>query len=342
LALKKLSVATPGNAPPKPPSAAEKFAEKVSGMPTLKRPVAGFKKLSDQGARWIKILSFGHSGTGKTYFIIGLLLAGETVLVIGTDIGGSGLASVYNYLRKHGLMHLADKLYFKDFMDYEELEEFLKRPEKQFPDIYDIGITWAVWDGFSGFQQVGLQEYVLSFQSQTKAEKVSDGREAGMWAEQQDWGMIRTGTVRPLNRFLNMHNRKDGTAWHKYVTALENKPKEDALSKQTYRGPLVQGSASSIMAPGFDVIFECKVTNKGVGDEGERLYTYNCIGNTGLLAKSRGFDLIAVESADPLAFWQKLKVELGGVAKVEILPDEPEVVEVPTPEEVDNVEPTAA
>jgi hypothetical protein len=338
LALKKLGVATPGNKPPGAIAPAEKFAEKVSGMPTLKRPVAGFKKLSDQGARWIKILSFGHSGTGKTFFIIGLLLAGEKVLVIGTDLGGSGLAAVYNYLRDNNLMHLADNLYFKDFMEYEELEEFTKKPEKQFPEIYDVGITWAVWDGFSGFQQVGLQEYVLGFQSQTDEAKVSDGREAGMWAERQDWGMIRTGTVRPLNRFLNMHNRKDGTAWHKYVTALENKPKEDALSKQTYRGPLVQGSASSLMAPAFDVIFECKVVNKGVGDEGERIYTYNCIGNTGLLAKSRGFNLSAVEQADPLTFWQKLKGQLGGVAKIEIQPEEEEA---PVIEEADNVESAA-
>jgi hypothetical protein len=335
LALKKLGVATPGNASPGPPSAAHKFGEKVAGMPTLKRPVSGFKRLSDQTGRWIKILSFGHTGTGKTFFINGLLEAGAKVLVISTDLGGSGLAAVYNHLQNNGLAHLGDNLYHKDFPDYEELEEFLKKPEKQFPDIYDIGITWAVWDGFSGFQQVNLQEYVLSMQSQTKADKVSDGRAAGLWAEQQDWGMIRTGTVRNLNRFLNLHNRKDGLAWHKYVTALEAKPKEDALTSQTLRAPLVQGAAGSLMAPAFDIIFECKVQSKGSGDDAERRYTYNCIGNTGLLAKSRGYNLSAVEEGNPLGFWNKIATQLGGPAKVEIQPEEEET---PVIEEADNVE----
>lgn len=293
--------------PPAPSAAKEKFIVKAPKEPKSKIAV---HKLSDTTARWVKILSYGHTGSGKTWAIIGFLLSGLKVCVICTDVGGEGLTTVKTALRDIGRQDLEDNLYYLELPDYEDVELFLKEPTKIFPDIYDIGLDMMVWDGFTGFQQYQLSEYIGEQEAYRgeDSKPVSDARQSGLWLERTDWGQIRNGTIRMLSRFLYLHNKKDGKVWHKYVTCLESgKVKTDQLTGDLQKAPLIQGAAASMMGPAFDLIVQMNVTEK----DGKTEYQYKTSGNQKLLAKSRGIKLEPVEPADMRVIWNKICDQLG-------------------------------
>ena len=284
------------------------------------KPIAGkkprsnpFQRLSESQVRWIKMLGYGHSGTGKSYAIKGFLEAGLKVLVISTDFGGSGLNTVINELVRDGKAHLLENIYNADFATYDEVEEFLQNPQSVFPDIYDLDIDMLIWDGFSGFQQNHVTTKVADMiPTRQGGGSVSEQRESGLQIELQDWGMVRNGTLRPLMWFLGLHNKVTGKQWHKYVTALEAN-KEDKLQNEKMTGPLLQGSARDLIGPMFDVIFQAKSKVSGAGEDKKREYFYNCVGHERLLAKSRGFQLDNVERGDMKNVWTKIAKQLGSV-----------------------------
>jgi hypothetical protein len=72
---------------------------------------------------------------------------------------------------------------------------------------------------------------------------------------------------------------------------------------------LVQGGARKLMGGGFDVVLvaSSKETDKGVE------YFYRCKGDTSkYLVKSRGYDLAAIEPADPERVWKIIRATGGG------------------------------
>lgn len=291
---------TAGNSPPDmPPPQKSQFAAKVAGQ-TSSKPKPLVKRGSDDEGNWVKILAYGHSGTGKTLAVLGFLKAGLRVVVISTDLGGNGLASVFNAAKEQGIEHLLDNLVHIDFPDYDTLNDFLKNPTSMWDGFFEFDPDMLVWDGFSGFQQIHVSEKIMDMTPQTK--NSSEGREEGLWMEQQDWGMVRNATLRSLGNYLKLHNWEKKKAIHKYMTCLEKKAEADKLTGDVQRAPYLQGSAAALMAPAFDIILETRV--KTDPSEKTRNYEYWCVGHEKLLAKSRGFDLSPVEKADMQNLWE--------------------------------------
>jgi hypothetical protein len=327
MALKIGSTALPGNAPPDRQPPKDAFAARVTSGSSKAKAKPMIQRGTDNVARWVKILLFGHTGTGKTYSIVGLLKAGLKIIVISTDLGGSGLSSVYNELKSQQRLDLWENIINIDFPDYDSLADFLRNPQETLPDFFDFDPDMLVWDGFSGYQQIHIQDKILN-DIAPNTKNSSEGRTEGLWAEQQDWGMIRNATVRGLGNFLKLHNWKTGKALHKLMTCLESKPTADKLSGDVVRAPYVQGSAAALMGPSFDIIIETKVNTLGSLDGDKRQYVYNCVGHDKLLAKSRGFPLAATEPADMYTIWTtKIAPALNPAGAVEIIPEEEPNVE---------------
>ncbi|MEN6532713.1 MAG: hypothetical protein ABFD89_03570 [Bryobacteraceae bacterium] len=338
-----LQSAKPGTPGPTPEQGAKQaFVAQV-------RPQLGTKKKArlvshsgdDERGQWVKVLGYSFSGGGKTYLIVFLLRCGFRVLYASTDFGGSGISTVRNELKRTNEVHLLKNLRHVDVPDYDTMYELARNPA----DVLDFNpYEWDnddkpfcfVWDGYTGFQQFQLSEKVSSIDPLSE-DKASAGRNEGLWFDRSDWGMIRIGSLRPLSWFLLQHNRLTGKLWHKYVTALENKPSEDKLTGKMQKAPLIQGAAGSIIPAAFDIILEMRAKSL---PSGETLYTYGCAGNEKILAKSRGYGLAPEEPADFGKIWtEKIAPGLGGGAQFnesakmapdERIPDvEPEKVEHP-------------
>jgi hypothetical protein len=263
---------------------------------------AGFKatRADEVGADWYKILGYGHSGTGKTKALEGLLRAGLRVFVANTDIGGDGLRTVKSALadRRDLLANLASV----DFTTYADFESFLKNPalvEIDGKDLWSWKPDMLVWEGMSNWQERHLGDYVLE---QSPAGKATDLRDAGLVADQQDWGAIRRATLRALDRFLILH-APDGRKIHKYVTTLEDNSKMDKLTGEVYKGPLVMGAARSYMAPAFDLIVEMQGKRDA---KGATFYTYKCGVSSNTLSKRRGLPVEPEEPGDMERLWRKI------------------------------------
>lgn len=345
MALKKLTsapVATDGAAAP---GIRDELKSRVLGAAPKAVPVTGkkkrviFRRLSDAKGRWVKILMYGQSGTGKTDAIRGFLKAGLKVLVISTDLGGDGLSTVYNNLQEEGLLSLGDNLVHADFPTWDDMADFLNKPESYdlsdlgFKDIYAFDPDIIVWEGFSGFQLYQLDSKVLDMAPNRKEGKtnVSEQREAGLVAEQTDWGAIKRGTIDAIGDFMKLHNHFTGKAWHKYMTCLESEPDD----KNPKRRPLLQGAAGKLLEAMFDIIIEAKRKEVAGSEPGKPkiVYSYNCVGHDGLCAKSRGYKLDAVETPDMLKLWTKIKTQIGDGGSVE--KQTVTEVQVPTSKESD-------
>lgn len=305
------------------------LAKKISGRSTSTTKKIQVHRGTSKLAKWVKICGYGHTGGGKTTAIKQLLKAGLKVLVITTDFGGSGLSTVFNDLDielenkiitraeyntyLHNLVHM-------DLESYEQVIEFLEDPNAVCKaslgeDLYtDIDLDFLVWDGFSGFQQIHLGLYIGDMTPAGKEGKsMSEGRESGLQFETQDWGMVRNGTLRPLNQFLSLHNRVSGKFWHKYITMQEGGSKTNKLTSETLRGPMLQGASRDLIEPAFDIIVRMRSrAPEGKEPADKRVYIYECEGNEGIVAKSRSYGLKPVEPGDMLAVWQKIQKRLDG------------------------------
>lgn len=321
----KASVATDGASAP---GIRDEFKKRVVGgvgkpAPGKKKRVI-FRRLSDAKGRWVKILMYGQSGVGKTDAIRAFLKAGMKVLVISTDLGGDGLSTVYNNLQEEGLLALGNQLVHADFPTWDDMKDFLNKPESfsledaGYADIYEFDPDIVVWEGFSGFQLYQLDSAVLEMPANRKEGKanVSEQRDAGLVAEQTDWGAIKRGTIDAIGDFMKLHNYRTGKAWHKYMTCLESEP-DDRNDK---RRPLLQGAAGKLLEAMFDIIIEGKRISKPGEKPGQFKisYQYNCVGHDKLVAKSRGYKLDPEEPADMNLLWAKIKKQIGEGAVVDL------------------------
>src|SRR6185436_20400687 len=237
-------------------------------LPRMNRP----KKLSDEEATVFKGLLFGPPETGKTRSFLGLLLQGFKIFVISTDMGGEGMSTVKIALRKLGRLDLLENLTIVVLNDFDTVKAFLDNPESVYPPIYDEDFDILGWDGFSTFQGINISEKVGDdIKPQVKGDKeLSDGREAGVVFEIMDWGAVKNMTLRALDNFLKIHNKKTGKIFHKIVTCLEGK--NAVRSGDGFNGttayidngkPLIQGAAINFMTPAFDLV----INTKKVGEE---------------------------------------------------------------------------
>jgi len=249
----------------------------------------------------VKLAIYGHTGTGKTYFLRGPLEHGEKVFVISTDFGSNGLLTLQNYytFKDPSKAYVLENLAFVEFSSYEEVEKFLESPAPYFEDFLP---TVVVWEGFSTFNVDMLDEYILKIPS--SIEKVGEMRHLGLQSTQQDWYAVKRGTVRALRKFLALAN-PDGSVPDKILTSLESTPEVDPLTRKVERSFLVHGSGRALIGPAFDVILE---TYKEEADDGTIKYFYRAEGASDKYTlKSRGWPLQPVEPADPVRLWGILK-----------------------------------
>lgn len=291
--------------------------QKKAAVVAAANPLAKKKKtlkassLQDQGAAWYKILAYSESGAGKTLAIVGFLKAGLRVFVFSTDIGGNGLSSVREQLKLEKLEHLMANLQFVEVSDYETSTMFLDNP-----DIIEIEVSdtsgvrtmslrdWnpdlIAWDGFSNWQENHLCGYILDMDP-LGGDKSSELRKEGLVGELMDYNAVRRGTLKAIDKFLNLHG-KEGKVWHKYVTCLTDlKPREDA-GGMPKKMPLLVGSARTYMGPAFDLILE--MTAKSSGGKVDYKYKCNVGGNS--MSKKRGLTVNTEEEADMFKLWQKI------------------------------------
>lgn len=291
------------------PREADKFVSMTGTVTKLKKQA---KVFSDIKLKQINTMLLGPSASGKTLTVVGLLKNGLKVLHINTDIGGTGLMTVQNALREEGLEHLGKNLVSLDLDNYEEVFSFLNKPTDFFPQIYTFGINVLFWDGFDNFQHSHIGNKIADMVPER--DKVSEGREAGLQMEVQDWGMIKTGTLKALDRFFRMNNKVDGTIWHKIITCkpkyIQRKPKPGEKTDYVeIIQPNLSGASQIIMSGGFDLIIYCKMI-KSLNSEDVK-YVYFTKANPDNCCKSRGFDLAVEEPADFEKFWKKISVQAG-------------------------------
>lgn len=298
-----------------------------AGSAPTKAPVNKIKALSDPSGRYVKILLFGDYGSGKTYAIVKLLLEGLVVLVITTDIGGDGLATVVAELNRLGRPELKDNIVHVVLPTQEDVAAFFKDPDQYWEpglrgaqSIWDAGIDVLVWDGFTGYQQFQLADYI---ESNDPSILTRDGEVDG----QKYWGAIRRETGRYLNKYLGLHNRKNGQLWHKLMTCLDSATLTDAQSanvaatsdavekrrKQTVKeavGPFIQGSAAKLIGPAFDLVIYAHTKTALVDGKQTQQFTYQTMKSDKMKVKNRGVDLSSLLIDDKKVI---LRADMGEV-----------------------------
>lgn len=300
------TIATPSDAATKPKSATD-FA---NGPATkiLNAPRASVRRLSDPSNAGLKIFVYGPSGSGKSTFAKGLLEKGFKGIILSTDIGGSGMVAIENPMRREGNGHLLENAFDVEVGSYDDVVAFLNDPDK-FCQAVDPTFSlnafnpdFLFWDGFGAFQQIDLMEYVGDMDG---GKKTTEQRESGLQLEKRDWGLIKSATIRLLDRFCALHNRKTGKIWHKLVSAHESvKSQEIGLGESALREtkePLLTGAGGVLARGAFDLIIKTLVRKKKGGEVGDgkgQVFEYVTIGNENLAAKNRGFDLPAVIPGD--------------------------------------------
>ena len=293
---------------PKPaPATVTAINQVKAGFVAGKKPVKSArqpKNLDEAENDYLKFCIYGGSGTGKTITIAPLLEEGLTVLVLSTDIGGSGLSTVSLALKKKGKAELRRNCKEFEIQSYDELDDFISNPAGFWPDFFNTDIDVLFLDGFSAFQNCHLSEKVLGFDAGKNA---TDAREAGLFMGQQDWGATLRGTTRTLDKFLRMRNEVTGKSYSKIITCLESDKAKDQYG-ETKTGPMIQGAASKHMEAAFDIIFRARKKKK----DNAMTYFYGMDGSSDrIITKSRGFEFNIIEPGDFGAIWKSACLQKG-------------------------------
>jgi len=241
-----------------------------------------------------KTLLQGHAGVGKTRALAEVMQTKLTdgrnprVFVASTDIGGNGLRTVKDRLLAVGRADLLPNIVYTDFQNYEDFSGFFTGAL-----VPQVSATQNLWqwdpdvvcqDGLANFQESHVWRYVMS--TTPLAKESTDVRDEGIYAGQAEWGQIRKVTTLSLDMFLRLANPLTGKVPNKIVTVLMDNGKEDKITNDTKKGPLILGAARSYITAAFDYI----VTLKAVTLPGSKVptYSYDCnIGGTNV-AKARG------------------------------------------------------
>jgi hypothetical protein len=253
------------------------------------------KRLSAMNQFAVKILLFGGTGTGKTTALARLLALGKKILCITTDIGETGNLTVTLYI-KNVLKRpeLLENFVEIPLYSFEEVDDFLTNPAAFFPEIYDFDPDFIVWDGFSSFQLIDLQEYVGEMMLPGNS---SEGESSGLQLDQRKWGMVKNATVRKLDKFLSLSNPRSEKPWHKIVTSHESLTMKGGATGSVAvekKEPLLSGAGGKVILGGFDLIFRT-FARKDRDKQGAEMddtgasYFYSIEPGENTVAKNRGF-----------------------------------------------------
>jgi hypothetical protein len=265
----------------------------------LRAPKAEFRIIDPEEQEYTPTVNIGFMGlpgTGKTKFTADLIEAGAKIFSLNTDPGGCGEETILAQCIKNGTK---DK-FIKNFRavsisDYDTLQEFLENPLKFYPKLWDFNPDFLSWEGFANFQQVILSEKVSEIAEELAAESknnknVSEAVSEGFKYEQQQWGMIRNGTIRRSEEFIQIKN-PSGKPLHHILTMHESVESiqlkdSNGQSKSEERAsarPAVNGAGKNFLGGGFALIL------RTVRD-GDKFYYENSSKTLGL-TKNRGIDL---------------------------------------------------
>lgn len=292
----------------------DEFKTATGGPKVLLAPRKSRVRLaSERTNRILKLMLFGSTGTGKTYGIKDLLMRGFKVLYLTSDIGGDGLLSVELPLIRAGKTELLNNLAIVEVKGNDEMQEFLKEPAAFFPQIYDFDPDILFWDGFSGWQQIDLMEAVGDDIAATAGTNkvIGDMRSAGNKLEMQDWGTVRQATVKAVDAFCGLNNKKTGKLWHKILTCLESiksKPSGQSSVLTESKEPFLTGAGGKFVCAAFDLVLRTVArTEKDEDDAGVRKHYFVVAANQNNAAKNRGFELPAVWEGGLGTLWDELE-----------------------------------
>jgi len=300
----------------------EEFVSKA-GTREIKAPRRKGTTLDKEDVNFFKLMIFGASGVGKTHLLgefvrdLGLKLA-----ILSTDVGESGHLTIITQLESAGKGELKKNVYLLPLEGWGEVSDFLYDPYRFAPDLWAFDPDIIAWDGFSGFQQLDVSEYVGNMKPKENTDGSSrdrgDARESGLFFEQADWGVVKVATGRTIDKFLSLKNPSDKPL-HKIVTCLEaieyksvdpNK-KQGAQQMVEAKKPLLQGSGSVLTYAGFDIIARAKVKVHAKDSGPVREYQLVTEGHENLVAKNRGFPLDSVIPNSAVYLWERIQQGLG-------------------------------
>lgn len=301
-----------------------KAASLQSAVKVIKGPTkkTGFT-LDDDASDYVKLLLFGVTGSGKTFPVGELAEMGYKTAIIATDFGDTGHLTVKNYLIGKERKELLQNVAIIPLEGWSEVAQFFKNPWK-----YEIrpGVTLGdfdpdvlMWDGFSAFQQIDVQEYVGDMQQTGKdggPKERGEFRDSGLVLETQDWNAIRNATIRKAQDFLVLR-KPDGRPVDKILTCIEASKAQDKDATKPHLGtvlvqegnkPLVSGAGGLLMLAAFDVIGRTRVSiSKSDATKGQPEYSVVFAGSDNSVGKRRGFALQPKEPANWKHIWGVLK-----------------------------------
>jgi len=280
---------------------------------TLTPPRVKFNNYAETDSSYLKMFIFGPMATGKTLLVKALLDLGFKVLVISTDVGGSGLTTVTLPLKREGTWAEArTRLREVEISGYEAVTNLFAAPSTVIPDIDAWDPDFVFWDGSSSFQQIDVSEYCGEI---ALGKDVDEAVSTGIQNDQQSWGRIRNATVRAFNSFCDMKNATTGKVWHKIATGLEALKHKTGVSGAftESKEPLLQGAGGKLAMAAFDIVMRSSatsVTGDSDKDLSDREYTFSVLPNQNNAAKLRGFDLKPSFPADGVQLFQELFAQL--------------------------------
>ncbi len=288
--------------------------------PVLRAPNKNVRIIDPEESDFVPVVNIGFMGlpgTGKTKFLADLIENGAKVFSINTDPGGCGEETILAQCIKNGTQEKFKKNFRAiAISDYDTLQEFLDNPLKFYPKLWEFNPDFIAWEGFANFQQVHLSEKVSEvtegLAADSKSNKgVNEAVSEGFKFEQQQWGMIRNGTIRRNEEFLQLRN-PSGKPTHHILTmheAVESIQIKDAngqtkSEEKASSRPAVSGAGKNFLGGGFALILR---TTR----DGNKFYYENSAKTLGL-TKNRGIDIPEGKfPADPMMLVHSIEKSYG-------------------------------
>jgi hypothetical protein len=230
------------------------------------------------------VLIYGPQGSGKTYTLVEMLRAGERILLMSTDLGGSGASTIQNVLRTEN-NELLENIREVVLVTHEEVEAFLAEVPAE---IWEFNPTVIVWDGFSNYQTNMVLDAVGDMKDHKNT--VTDARDEGAAFDQQDWGIVKRLSARSIQAFLALHNPvtrqfpvRVVTCWQEVNTKTLN----GITTVTPVKRPMLVGQLKYGLGAGFGLVVLTKLTRD---EKGNKKYSYIVEGH------DTGFDKIRVKN----------------------------------------------
>lgn len=219
----------------------------------------------------LRIFMFGKFGTGKTYSLLSLLLAGYKVYYVSTDMGGLGVRSFMAQLRTKYPHLLKNIRGLSSIETIADMTSFLYNPAKLDPGIWDFDPDFMMWDGYSNFQQVMITDEMYGAEEAKLEDRITENKE---------WSKLKNASINSLTRFCRIANPVTGKIIHKIVVSHEDirnsksemgtLPSADGIELYV---PWFQGSGKQQIMGAFDVSIRTGRDKKKLDiNEGYRYY----------------------------------------------------------------------